>query len=461
MLKAHGKQFAQLLKIFEIALVFAIWAASYYLRFHVFASEGSDQDLLFLKAGILLSIITTYFYRKYGLYNSYRLVGRRGEAFSVVKANIISLFVFTVFLYFFAEIRLSRVTIVTYFVLSNLIIVSYRMILRTFFRSLRRKGMNLRFAVVVGHGHTVEEYVKRISSLKDSGIRFVGWIDSEGASAKYNIPELKGNIINLKNQMTIDFVVVSYSNQDANKIGPFLKDNFNDVVPFVVLPDLTYSYLGYSVTHVAGMPALSVNQPDFSAVDMLTKRAFDVLATGAGLIVISPILLVLSILIKLESKGPIFYGQERVGLDGKKFKMWKFRSMRKGAEFESGSVQPGWTVKDDPRVTATGKFIRATSMDELPQLWNVFVGDMSLVGPRPERDFYVQKFRNEVPAYMLRHKMKAGITGWAQINGWRGDTSIQKRVECDLYYINNWSIWLDLKIIVMTFLKGFVNKNAY
>jgi lipopolysaccharide/colanic/teichoic acid biosynthesis glycosyltransferase len=134
--------------------------------------------------------------------------------------------------------------------------------------------------------------------------------------------------------------------------------------------------------------------------------------------------------------------------------------MRVGAEFESGST-PGWTTAGDQRVTRIGKFIRATSLDEFPQLWNVFVGDMSLVGPRPEREFFVEKFRNEVPAYMLRHKMKAGITGWAQVNGWRGDTSIKKRVECDLYYINNWSLWLDIKIIFMTFLKGFVNKNAY
>ncbi|MES2767747.1 MAG: exopolysaccharide biosynthesis polyprenyl glycosylphosphotransferase, partial [Bdellovibrionota bacterium] len=287
-----------------------------------------------------------------------------------------------------------------------------------------------------------------------------GWIDSDGAAQKYNIPELTGNIMNLRSKITIDFVVVSYSNQDANKIGPFLKENFNDVVPFVVLPDLTYSYLGYSVTHMAGMPALSVNQPDFSTIDIITKRIFDFLATGLGLLIISPILLIVAILIKLESKGPIFYGQERVGLDGEKFKMWKFRSMRIGAEFENGDA-PGWTVKGDARITKIGKFIRSTSIDELPQLWNVFVGDMSLVGPRPERDFFVQKFRNEIPAYMLRHKMKAGITGWAQINGWRGDTSIQKRVECDLYYINNWSIWLDIKIIFMTFAKGFINKNAY
>ena len=145
-----------------------------------------------------------------------------------------------------------------------------------------------------------------------------------------------------------------------------------------------------------------------------------------------------------------------MGVDGKEFKMWKFRSMVTGS-----ANKEGWTVKNDPRVTRIGSFLRKTSLDELPQLWNVFVGDMSLVGPRPERPIFVNKFRHEIPAYMLRHKMKAGITGWAQVNGWRGDTSIAKRIECDLYYIRNWSLWLDISILFMTFWKGFINKNAY
>jgi lipopolysaccharide/colanic/teichoic acid biosynthesis glycosyltransferase len=145
-----------------------------------------------------------------------------------------------------------------------------------------------------------------------------------------------------------------------------------------------------------------------------------------------------------------------MGLDGKSFTMWKFRSMRMDGEY-----RPGWTVKDDPRRTAFGTFLRSTSLDELPQLWNVLIGNMSLVGPRPEQPFYVAQFKEEIPAYMLRHKMRAGITGWAQVNGWRGDTSLHKRIECDLYYIRNWSLWLDAKILFLTFWRGFINKNAY
>jgi lipopolysaccharide/colanic/teichoic acid biosynthesis glycosyltransferase len=164
--------------------------------------------------------------------------------------------------------------------------------------------------------------------------------------------------------------------------------------------------------------------------------------------------------VKLSSTGPIFFGQERIGLDGRRFKMWKFRSMKVDGHVNAENI-PGWTVKDDPRKTKFGSFLRASSLDELPQLWNVFVGDMSLVGPRPEQPYYVEKFRHEIPAYMLRHKMKAGITGWAQVNGWRGDTSLHERIECDLYYIRNWSLWFDVKILFLTFWKGFINKNAY
>jgi exopolysaccharide biosynthesis polyprenyl glycosylphosphotransferase len=190
----------------------------------------------------------------------------------------------------------------------------------------------------------------------------------------------------------------------------------------------------------------------------LAKRAVDVLLSLLGLIALSPVLAFLAILIKATSAGPVLYSQERMGLDGRPFQMFKFRSMRQDAEAVSGAV---WAKPVDDRRTPVGAFLRRTSLDELPQLWNVLVGDMSLVGPRPERPVFVERFRTEIPAYMLRHKVKAGITGWAQVNGWRGDTSLTDRVACDLYYIQNWSLNLDLKILVMTLWRGFVNKNAY
>ncbi len=190
----------------------------------------------------------------------------------------------------------------------------------------------------------------------------------------------------------------------------------------------------------------------------LLKRILDVFTSAIALVALLPLLLAVSVGIKLSSPGPILYRQERMGLDGRTFWILKFRSMRIDAETKSGAV---WAKANDDRRTAFGTFLRRTSLDELPQLWNVLAGEMSLVGPRPERPIFVNQFRHEIPHYMLRHKVKAGLTGWAQVNGWRGNTSIKNRIDCDLYYIKNWSIALDIKIVLMTFWKGFVNKNAY
>ena len=205
------------------------------------------------------------------------------------------------------------------------------------------------------------------------------------------------------------------------------------------------------------MPVINIQDSPLSGFNLNLKRIFDILFSTFSLILLSPFLLIVAFFVKLTSKGPIFYKQERASLDGQAFDIFKFRTMKIDAE-ESG---PGWTKKDDNRITRIGRFLRATSIDELPQLFNVLRGDMSMVGPRPERPVYIQDFKDKIPHYMLRHKVPAGITGWAQVNGWRGDTSIDKRIEFDLYYITNWSLVLDLKIIILTFYSGFINKNAY
>lgn len=195
-----------------------------------------------------------------------------------------------------------------------------------------------------------------------------------------------------------------------------------------------------------------------NALNKFVKRAVDIFGAIVAIILFSPVMLVVSVLIKLTAPGPLIFKQERIGLQNKPFYMYKFRSMIVQKESEE---KKGWTTKDDPRVTPIGKFIRKTSIDELPQLFNVLKGDMSLVGPRPERPLFVEKFKEEIPRYMIKHQVRPGLTGWAQVNGYRGDTSIRKRIECDLYYIENWTLGLDFKIILLTFLKGFINKNAY
>jgi exopolysaccharide biosynthesis polyprenyl glycosylphosphotransferase len=206
------------------------------------------------------------------------------------------------------------------------------------------------------------------------------------------------------------------------------------------------------------VPVVRLNDSPLIGWYAAGKRLIDIVVATTALVVLSPLLLLLAVIVKVTSPGPVLYAQERMGLDGRTFRMLKFRSMRVDAEAQSGAV---WAQKEDNRRTVLGTLLRKTSLDELPQLWNVLLGEMSLVGPRPERPVFVHQFRKEIPHYMLRHKVKAGITGWAQVNGWRGNTSLRRRIECDLYYIQNWSYALDLKILTLTLWKGFVNKNAY
>jgi Undecaprenyl-phosphate glucose phosphotransferase len=231
----------------------------------------------------------------------------------------------------------------------------------------------------------------------------------------------------------------------------------SETVDIQLIPDIhEYITLGCEVEDFDGLPIVKLNDSPLDGWGSLLKRATDFTLSLAALLVLLPLLLLVALAIKLTSKGPIFYRQERMGMDGRKFEIIKFRSMRVDAETQTGAV---WAKSGDDRRTPIGAFLRSSNIDELPQLWNILSGDMSLVGPRPERPVFVKQFRHEIPHYMLRHKVKAGLTGWAQVNGWRGDTSLSQRIECDLYYIRNWSYILDLKIIMMTLWKGF--KNAY
>jgi Undecaprenyl-phosphate glucose phosphotransferase len=456
MLKNYEKTFALIQKFFDVLVVICSWIFSYYVRFNLIPGAQEGLKSVFFKANIFLIILTVYFFSKYGLYQSQRLSTRFEEIFKIFKANLFSTLCFVVLLYFFSEKRLSRSVLLLYFFSSTFLLTISRVSVRNFLRSLRRKGRNLRHVILVGHGPAIEQYVTTIQNFKDSGINFKGWIDSNNLSAKYNIPELFITLDQVKNALEVDNIVVGYYGEESVKIDQILHSYHNDIVPIQILPDLTYAFVGYSISDFAGIPILTVNQPSFSNIDMTVKRIFDVTMSGLGIIFSLPLLFLIAIGTKLSSPGPIFFGQERVGLDGKKFRMWKFRTMKM-----TTNNTPAWTVENDPRKTKFGSLLRATSLDELPQLGNVFLGEMSLVGPRPEQTYYVEKFRHEVPAYMLRHKMKAGLTGWAQVNGWRGDTSLHKRIECDIYYIRNWSLWLDMKIIILTFWKGFINKNAY
>ncbi|TNF30228.1 MAG: undecaprenyl-phosphate glucose phosphotransferase [Deltaproteobacteria bacterium] len=450
--------FSTFQKVVDTLSCLIFFFLAYVIRFEYL--EGGQQGIewTFIQMAPVLVFSTLYSFHKNGLYRPQRFTSKYYEILSVMRGNIAGIIGFVIVLYFFGEERLSRLTILIYGAVSTLGFIIIRLLVRNFLRTIREKGYNLRHVLLIGNSNQLVEYVHTARHFKDSGIRFLGWIDSQGIAKEHDVPEIEISYDEYKKSNTPDAIVMSYAGVDSAKSQDFIKTHYNDVVPIQILPDLSYSMVGHQVEDFGGIPILGVNQPSLNPIELFLKRVFEFTATLIGLLIISPLMLLISIAVKLSSPGPIFYGQERVGHDGRTFKMWKFRSMKMA---DDDTDKKEWSNKENPRKTKVGDFLRRTSLDELPQLWNVLVGDMSLVGPRPEQPYFVEKFRHEIPGYMLKHKMKPGITGWAQVNGWRGDTSLHKRIECDIYYIKHWSFWFDIKILFLTFFKGFINKNAY
>jgi exopolysaccharide biosynthesis polyprenyl glycosylphosphotransferase len=461
LLKNFEKPIANIQRLIDFFLAFVVWMSLYFFRFSLIpkAQEGLFDQ--FFKAGLLLSILTVIIFSKQGLYKSYRQRTIGHELFDTFKSNTLTILIFVALVYLISDQRLSRAVIIGYAVVSSVAFLFLKLFIRKVLRFVRLSGKNLRHIVLIGRGKALNAYVKNILSEESTGIRIKGWIDSQGQAGALNIAALDFDFIDSKELGQVDVIVVGYEGSDLSQIDFIFKKIYNDVIPIVLLPDLTYAFVGYQVEQVAGVPAFIVNQPKLTSFDFFLKRTFDFVLSGIGLLILSPVFLLIAALVKVSSPGSIFFSQERVSLDGQRFKMWKFRTMKMGSDIKLESDEPGWTVENDPRRTFIGSWLRRLSLDELPQLWNVFIGEMSLVGPRPEQPFFVEKFKQEIPAYMLRHKMKTGITGWAQVNGWRGDTSLIHRIDCDLYYIRNWSLSLDIEILFKTLWKGLYNKNAY
>ena len=458
MLKKRAKRFALFQRLLDLITITLSWFLAYFIRFNILPGAQEGITIEFIKLTPYILVISIFFYTRNNLYQSTRYFSWYKEIFGIVKSNIQSISAFFIVLYIISQVRFSRITLILYPFMAIILSVMFRMIIRSQLRRLRQSGKNLRHIIIVGSSIKLQEYVKTLKIRPQVGIRIIGWIDSNGLNEKYSIKEIVENdIISLDGEYP-DMVIIGYNSKNTSKINSTI-NSFNQLfIPVMLIPNIEYDYLGFDLEVFEGIPLITINSPKMTMTEELLKRVADIIGSVFGLCILSPLFIFISMLVKLTSKGPIFYGQERMSVDGKKFKMWKFRSMRINAENKSGAV---WAVKDDDRKTSIGSFLRRTSLDEIPQFWNVLIGNMSLVGPRPERPVFIEQFKKQIPSYMLRHRAKAGITGWAQINGWRGNTSIEKRIEFDLYYIKHWSLWFDMRILLLTFVKGLINKNAY
>ena len=419
----------------------------------------------------LIFIVPLYLvlYGCFHLYAPKRIQGRRSEFANICKANVIGLMLFTFILFggrrFIIHFGLfSTRMILAFFGINIILLEAERMAIRLFLRSLRTNGYNQKHVLLIGYSRAAEGFIDRVSLNPEWGYHIQGILDDHKEQGyAYRQGQGLGTTGNLEGFLaanTLDEIVITlsireYANLEqivaaCEKSGVHTKfiPDYNNIIPTIpYMEDLQ----GLPVIHIRHVPLTGV----FNAT---MKRCVDILGALFGLIVFSPVMLVTAVLIKLTSPGPIIFSQERIGLHNRPFKMYKFRSMEVQ---DSGKEKSQWTTPHDPRVTSVGRFIRKTSIDETPQFFNVLKGDMSLVGPRPERPLFVEKFKEEIPRYMIKHQVRPGLTGWAQVNGYRGDTSITKRIEHDLYYIENWSLGFDFKIMFLTVFKGFINKNAY
>lgn len=459
----------------DIAATVGAFFLAWYLRFvqpvvEITKSVPDFEPYLRMLPFIVLIWPTVYYF--HGLYRIRRGHSRVDEMISIVVATVLALVILTSVLTFDRLTQAGTDDPFSYsraffalFVVTDIFLVSFlRLITRAFLRRFRRRGHNVRRILIVGAGDSGEEIAAKLVRHRELGYEVVGFLDDDPEKLHAEIGggvHVLGTLEDLEEtieQHGVDQVMIALPFAAHRKILDLLDRIGNELIEIRLVPNvLQYATLRAEIEDVDGTPVINLSHVPMEGWSSLAKRTMDIVLAAGSMIVLLPFLPIVMLLIKLEDRGPLFYRQERMGLDGRSFMILKFRSMRVGAESSTGPV---WATEDDPRRTRIGAFLRRWSIDELPQLWNIFLGDMSCVGPRPERPAFVREFRDKIPNYMLRHRVKSGLTGWAQVHGWRGNTSIRKRIQYDLYYIENWSLRLDLQILWLTLRRG-LTKNAY
>lgn len=469
MIKDNQKYFNRLHVVLDAAIIIMSYLFAWFLKFRsgirpfYTTNNALGKEIYFIALFVIVPVYLLLYYL-FNMYKAKRSGSIKREINNIFIANTIGFGLFIIALFMIHQDNFSR-TMIFYFYVTNIVADScLRVFIHKWLRMLRKSGYNIKYILLVGYSRAAELYIDRIRQNPQWGYVIRGILDDKvPRGTEYKGVKVVGQIDNLfyiLPENKLDEIAVTLALESYGRLEEIVNLCEKSGVHTKFIPDYNSVIPSKPYTEdLNGLPVINIRHvPLTNTLNMVIKRWMDIVLGFVALVIFSPVLLVSAIAIKATSEGPIIYKQERVGLHNKPFFMYKFRTM----EIQKPQDEKKeWTTKDDPRVTKIGKLLRRTSLDEMPQLINVLLGDMSLVGPRPERPFFVEKFKEEIPRYMIKHQVRPGMTGWAQVNGYRGDTSIRKRIDCDLYYIENWTIGLDIKILFLTIFKGFINKNAY
>ncbi|WP_268624008.1 undecaprenyl-phosphate glucose phosphotransferase [Paenibacillus alvei] len=468
MIRKNQKFLSKIYMIFDVIAMLLAFGIAWILKF---MSNWLDNDTplpfsTYVGWGAVYAGAVLVVGAMSSLYHFHRKKRFADQLIRIIQTHVISLFILLGLLFFFKQIHISREFLAIFVMVSTLGTIFYRYSVKVMLRSLRQKGYNKQFILILGAGTLGKRFYENLRSYPELGYEVIGFLDDNAEWGNLEAKRFKpilgalGDLEQILSDRLIDEVILALP-LDAHHKFPHIIDLCEKAgVRTLIIPDF-FDYLPSRpyFDNFAGMPMINVRDIPLDVLrNRVFKRVFDIGFSLIAIILTLPVMLLIVIGIKVTSPGPIIFKQERVGLNRRNFMMYKFRSMKVSSEKTSDTV---WTTENDPRRTKFGSFLRKTSLDELPQFFNVLFGHMSIVGPRPERPFFVEQFKEEIPKYMVKHHVRPGITGWAQSNGLRGDTSIEERIRYDIFYIENWSLLFDIKIIWKTIWNGFFNKNAY
>lgn len=457
MIRENQKLLNRLNVLSDGVLIYMMLPLAYWLRFHVLPGGVASVPLsAYLRVGAVMTLAQLFTYAAFGIYRTTRVIRIRAEAAKLLQASLLDMLALLGWLFLGHAVNFSRWLLAIFFVLSTGAVILKHALVRRGLRELRRRGRNLRHVLVVGGGGSARKYLETIRADRELGYHAVGYIAGR-AGAGFSVPYLGGfeALEGVLERTQPDEVISAIEFADYELTPHIIERCEKAGVRLAIIPFYAdYMPARPQFDDLGGIPLMNIRRiPLDNFANAFVKRAMDVVGAALMLLLLSPVMAVCAAGVKLTSPGPVLFRQERVGKNKKTFSMLKFRSMRLNDESDTA-----WSTAQDDRRTRFGAFLRKYSLDELPQLFCVLAGSMSLVGPRPELPFFVDQFREEIPLYMVRHQVRPGMTGWAQIHGYRGDTPIKERVEHDIWYIENWSLWLDIRVLLATVFKGeFVN----